>query len=653
VILVMSKRLRRRVSDFWTPLLRIDLAAVLDGARSHLQKRNWQWSLVLVVAVWIAGVALTTQGWRSRVPAFDLLTYINSAHDLVSNGALPEHGDNGSYGSFKPAGTAWLMLPSTILFGDPRLSEYVGTAFLHLATLVGLFLLARKYFGAWCACLAVVLYGLSGVALFLAGSLWPNGRPDFYVWTVYLASEWVTRRDPRFLAAALAVWGIGMQVDMALAPAFFVLPALWLAYRPSVRLRPLLIAAALIFVVWTPYLRFEAPRRFADIRSQLQLRYIVPSDFKEAWCDPTLSLQRLQDRAGASVDRAPTQAAAEAGISVTNAVEDRLLSNFDSVSSIPGTGVALLLLVLGALVLTNVTGGTAAMRHPKEPDAWWRRRLTPLSVGAILAGLSAYGIALLGDGQLALSTQRVGKLLVVGGTALLATRLAAAAASRALARYGITLQTAAQVTERRVLVLSLVVPWLILVVIAEPDKPERFWWLWPLQVLFIAAFVSFILPRIGVPSPAVWIVQGSLVVLVLANSFLDSRVDAWRTEGWSGRDAPQVKVVDYVAARINSDGRDRAAIGYRVFIYPFMANYHILNPEYKVGADFDVLFRHRRGITNTNACAEGFSPRDQYRIVRTAPEEGDSGPRDYFNVPLDGGFRLVREFGPYQVFERV
>jgi Dolichyl-phosphate-mannose-protein mannosyltransferase len=649
---MMLKRLRRRVSDFWTRLLRADLSAALDGVRSHIQRRKWRWSVVLVVAVWIVGVALTMQGWRSRIPAFDLLTYINSAHDLVSTGSIPEHGDNGSYGSFKPAGTAWLMVPSTILFGDPRLSEYVGTAFLHLATLVGLFLLARKYFGEWCACLAVVLYGLSEIALFLAGSLWPNGRPDFYVWTVYLASEWVTRRDPRFLAAALAVWGIGMQVDMALAPAFFVLPALWLAYRPSVRLRPLLLAAALVFVVWAPYLRFEAPRRFADIRSQLQLRYIVPSDVKKAWCDPTLSLHRFQDRASASVDGAPTEAVAEARTSVSNAVEDRLLSNFDSVSPIPGTGVALLLLVLGALVLTNVTGGTAAMRRPKNGDRWWRRRLTPLSVGAILVGLPVYAIARLGDGQLALSTQRAGKFLVVGGTVLLATRLAAAAANQVLARYAITLQTAAQVTERRAVVLSLAVPWTILVVISEPDKPERFWWLWPLQVLFLAALVSVFLPRIGAPSPAVWVAQASLVLLVLGNSFLDSRVDAWRSEGWSGRDAPQVKVVDYVADRIRSDGRDRAPIGYRIFIYPFMANYHILNPEYKVGAEFDVLFRYRRDITNTNGCAEGFSPHDQYRIVRTAPGERASAPNEYFDVPLGDGFRLVREFGPYQVFER-
>ena len=97
----------------------------------------------MVVAVAAAAVVITAQGWRSRVPAFDLLPYIHAVRDLLADGTIPAHGDTGSYGSFKPPGTAWLMVPSTLMFDDPRVSEYAGTALLHLATLAGLFLLAR------------------------------------------------------------------------------------------------------------------------------------------------------------------------------------------------------------------------------------------------------------------------------------------------------------------------------------------------------------------------------------------------------------------------------------------------------------------------------------------------------------------------------
>src|SRR2546429_9954555 len=101
------------------------------------------------------------------------------------------------------------MLPSTLLFHDPRLSEYVGAGLLHLLTLLGVFLLGRKYFGTWSGCLAVVIYGLSAQGLWGAGSLWTFGSPDLFIWLVYFAREWVTRLDGTFLAARLGALALG------------------------------------------------------------------------------------------------------------------------------------------------------------------------------------------------------------------------------------------------------------------------------------------------------------------------------------------------------------------------------------------------------------------------------------------------------------
>ena len=95
-----------------------------------------------------------------------------------------------------------------------------------------------------------------------------------FIWLVYLASEWVTRHDGRFLAAAVAAWAFGMYVDLALAPAIAVLPAIWLVYRPPVTLKPLLAAAAVLLIVWFPYLRFEA-----DAISSISARSSCSSTF--------------------------------------------------------------------------------------------------------------------------------------------------------------------------------------------------------------------------------------------------------------------------------------------------------------------------------------------------------------------------------------
>jgi hypothetical protein len=187
-------------------------------------------------------------------------------------------------------------------------------------------------------------------------------------------------------------------------------------------------------------------------------------------------------------------------------------------------------------------------------------------------------------------------------------------------------------------VLSLAIPWFVRFMVAEPGKPERFLWLWPVQAMFLAVFATAVLPRLGAPRPVVWVTQALLVVTLVGNSFLLSRVDAWRTDGWSGRDAREWKVVDYVAGELDAQGKDRAAIGYRLFIYPFMANYNITNPQYKLGADFDLLFKYRRKITNTDTCAEAFSAQDEYRIVRSRPENADGTLRHYFEVPRNSLF---------------
>ncbi len=188
--------------------------------------------------------------------------------------------------------------------------------------------------------------------------------------------------------------------------------------------------------------------------------------------------------------------------------------------------------------------------------------------------------------------------------------------------------------------------------VAEPGKPERFWWLWPLQSMFVAAFLTWILPRFRIFRPLIWVTAIITAVIVGLNPFLLHRLNGWRENGWAGIDAPAVQAVNYLTTELKAEGRNKAAIGYHLFIYRFMAAYNITNPQYKVGMDFDLLFKYPHGITNTNQCAEGLSPLDEYRIVQTTPQKGKEAPRLYFDVPLDRDFRLLRQFGPYQVFKR-
>jgi hypothetical protein len=149
------------------------------------------------------------------------------------------------------------------------------------------------------------------------------------------------------LAAAIAVWGIGMNVDMAIAPMILILPALWLVYRPSLRLKPLLVTGAVSTIVWFPYLRFEGPRDFVDLRSQLLLQHVLPANYMQTWCDPKLTLHDASEMTSSLAARRTRAPAAQRSVPnpgeplltrTGRAVSDPLLSNFDS-GSIPGARV--------------------------------------------------------------------------------------------------------------------------------------------------------------------------------------------------------------------------------------------------------------------------------------------------------------------------
>jgi hypothetical protein len=184
------------------------------------------------------GVVLILQGWKSRIPRFDIVMSIEATQDLIDHGAFPDKGILTSFGSYTPPGVTWLLLPGLVVFQDPRLFEYVGSVGLFVGTLFGIFFLARRYFGFQSALLAVALYSCSELGLLAGSTLFlTHTTRCFYVWMIYCVGRWVDEDNPNFLAGAILMWAAGMYVFMEMAPAILVVPAIWLLFRSSVRLR--------------------------------------------------------------------------------------------------------------------------------------------------------------------------------------------------------------------------------------------------------------------------------------------------------------------------------------------------------------------------------------------------------------------------------
>jgi hypothetical protein len=168
-----------------------------------------------------------------------------------------------------------------------------------------------------------------------------------------------------------------------------------------------------------------------------------------------------------------------------------------------------------------------------------------------------------------------------------------------------------------------------------------------LTVALPSGFEALAVSRAAVPTA-----QLAVALDLLLNPFLLLRIDSRLTNGWAVADAEEIRVIYIIAHQIKADGKNQVAIGYEMFIYPFMANYNITNPIYKAGGQFDLLFKYRHAVVNTDPCPEGVSPADEYRVVQTRPKSGEEQPEHYFHVPPDPRFRLVQSFDLYQVFKR-
>lgn len=609
-------------------------------------------TVVLLTAA--VGMTLALQGWRSRIPDTDEILSIAEAHALLEHGDIPNRGGLTSYGSYFPPGTAWLAVPGVLAFSDLRLVEVVGSATLYIGSLVGIFLIAQRHFGCRSALLAIGLYGLSAGPLDLVSSLSPRGHPFFYIWLVYLTDRWAVLRDARHLAAALVIWAAGMYVHLELAPAVFILPAVWWFYRPAIRLRSLAVAAAVALVMWYPYLRFERTRHFADVKSQVLLQYLQDAAYSGNWCDPALQRHEGDGQAHepfALNDPAPRNLAtlfASALASRGLGMMDLLLANF--ATRILGGEFILLALLCGGLLCASVDSQQAvsqAVQVSVRGGLRWRRLTCALSL-LVLAVLVneciARWFAPPGTSILAvtMNIRRFQVFMALLGTAFLAR-------DPYVQQLAIRLRaTWPRQGDVRLLVIVLVVPWVILLFRAEPDRgADRMIGIWPLQVIVIAACTSAVCPQ-DVRRFARWAVPVLVALVIAVNPFVVERTRDWLKNGWTGADADEVRLVDRLAGFLRSEGKEHAAVGYLFHGGPPRSP--DAEPSLQA-AQFDDLLRYRHGISNTDLCAEGIAPDDEYRVAESGALAAWRR-MGYVNSSDSDRFRFLGQFGGYVLYKR-
>jgi hypothetical protein len=482
---------------------------------------------------------------------------------------------------------------------------------------------------------------------------------------VYLLCLWIERDNARFLAAAVATWAAGMYAFMEMAPAIFVVPVLWLVYRPIVRFKPLMIAGALSVAIWYPYLRFENSRDFIDVRSLVLRERVRPANFQESWCNqdpafvPASWRLVMQDPRSASAERErsfanPLKALGRKTIDQAGlVVSSLLLTNFNANVGIPGFD-----LVLFALVAAGIASMCIKKRHISDDSEGqhraWSNRLRWLGMRAIFVGtlfnektLSRYASS---DGVFDPSTVLTIRLIDVGLISIgLVTWLCRNRLSRLWHTIMDRLDARPQLT---FIALGLVVPWIGLLLVADSERTERSWWLWPMQVVMMASAVTYLPKRLRASRSLQRVGCVLLIGLIASNKVLLGHVTDWLHHGWSGTLAAEVRAADYVATSVQQGGKRSATIGYELYGRTFPALFNIVDHRYKLGANFDTFLKYRYQIMNADHCAEGMSTHDSYRIVESRADDMATEPERYKLISSRSDrLVMVAEFDRYQVFK--
>lgn len=545
-------------------------------------------TLVLVLLAG-CGMLFANQGWRAQIMNIDLIPYPEALSQLFQAGIIPERGVLTSYQSFTPPGIAYLMLPGMLVFDDPRLFEIVGASFMYIGTLIGIWLLAEQAFNRRCAMLAMIFYALSGQGFFFARSLWPRAHPFFFVWLTYWTLRWEKQRDGRFLAAAMLTWAIGLYMFLEIAPAMLIFPAIWLRCRPPINWRSLAIASAVILLIWLPYLRFEYGRNFADVRSQIFRQTLATDDERATWCDPSLPMETWPEEVPTPVSLSRDGWWFPNSANVMQRAWNRLYWTVRFAGN--------------KLVWTK----------------WWN-------------GVNNFKMAY----QFSIPITILSFILTSGVVI-------------AVVVDDVRQWRKVCCSEKGVIAICLLTPWLALWLLTDAGRADRFWWLWPLQAIFLAAFFTEIFEKVIRSKKLAIACQLIMLLLIVTQPHIMQKIEAWQHDGWSSRDHERVQVSDWLARQFHAKGVSQAAIGYQILMYGWEPVFHRHDQQYKVGADFDFYLKRKHGIINTNRCAEGIAPFDEYRIVQTSRT---ADVDRYLRVPDLDKYEPIGEVGAYQILKR-
>jgi len=573
--------------------------------------------LLMIFTAGTVMLALHFQGWKSRELAnLDMLPYYAGANEFLSTGKIVEKGELSSYNSYNPPGTWYLMVPGMLSTSDPRLQEAAGTALIIYGTLIFLYLAVREAAGRVAAVPATVVFALSRLGFI---GLWPVGHPFFIVASLYFLLLWIKRRAAWALGACVAVLAYGLYVDLAIIPFLFVLPVVWLIYRPPLGWKSLLLSVLIGLLIWFPYLKYEYHRGFVDLASLLLLRPVdavwQKNQATPVYCYaaqpgendepndlylPYVGGPEIQQRVIYPESGWKNQAAYESCRIFLNV--DR---NFDTDLFLLGANRYFDSILWWIFMTAWMTLGWVVVRAWRPAQRViqaiaGRRKWIPL----VLAAAGALAFYLLASPSILANFAADKSVPHNISLAIVQFREYMPWIWLAIC---VGLFLAVNVPDRNpdnaVLFIAFSLPWILLVILGEPGKPERFWYMWPLQVFVIILFLRWLAGKLPHANWIFIFLTVAIGMALLPFPFYSAQIsDAW-IHGYAGQDNDQWKVVEYLAGEAKAEGVDSLRVDY--WLDDSSSPVNPLHPGDRLSDWFDYLLLHPFGVHNLEGTTSG------------------------------------------------
>ena len=195
----------------------------------------------------------------------DQAAIFNMARDAVTHGLIPVTANIASIRILNPPATIYLLIPGAVFSANP-VSGVIVTALLNVLAVIFTYVVVRRYYGRLAGSVAGLFYAGAQLTVFYSNFLWNQNLLAPFVPLFLLAIFWgVIERRRGWLAPAVVLWGWMIQLHGSAI--FLIIPlglACLLAFK-TLRWRDVFLAAALLLLIYSPYIVWEFASHFSDV----------------------------------------------------------------------------------------------------------------------------------------------------------------------------------------------------------------------------------------------------------------------------------------------------------------------------------------------------------------------------------------------------